>query len=428
MILWLKCAMLQRGRCSALSSRYTVGVNHPSVSSVLRSAFGATVALSLCACTFDGSNFYSSEPTEGSDASPNASDANTNPDTPDAEAGCPFSLDALCLLGEPTGGLNFTSNEVIDTDVDPRCFDLEQGAGPTACLLWADAVSVAAGVTVTAIGSRPLVVASSDSISIFGTLDASSQRGVQQGAGANFDDCALASGPQRDIGGAGGAAGGSFAGEAGDGGTGDQDSSLGFDGTGAPGTASTAVGQPTFLRGGCRGGNGADESSSSLAGSGGSGGASGGAVALYAAQNFTLEGSGLIRVTGAGGGGGQVQAGGGGGGSGGMLRIEASVVVINGTLGANGGGGGEGGVRLNGFPETGASGTDGPASPTGAAGGTGLSFAGDGGVGSSLASLAGDAGANADGGGGGGGGGAGFILLRGAVSVNGSSSPAPIVD
>jgi hypothetical protein len=418
--------MLQREHCFEFSSRYNALVTCRPGRRNLRKALTSVALLSLSACTFDGSNEFSTD-SDGS-IEPGDIDAGETGDTPDAEPGCPFTLDALCSLGDPDGDLDFTSDEVIDTDVDSRCLDLSQGTGPEACLLWADSVSVAPGVTVIAVGSRPLVFASAQTISISGTVDASSRRGVQEGAGADFGSCALASGPQRDIGGAGGAAGGSLAGVAGNGGVGDQDSSLGFDGEGAPGIASAAVGRPTFLRGGCPGGDGADESASSLSGSGGDRGSSGGAVAFFAAESFSLEGGGSIRVTGAGGGGGEVQAGGGGGGSGGMLLIESGVVTINGTLGANGGGGGEGGVRLNGFSRTGDRGADGALLPSGAPGGTGLSFAGDGGIGSSLASLAGGVGADANGGGGGGGGSAGYIILRGAVSVNGSTSPAAIVE
>mgnify|MGYP003631763832 FL=1 len=399
-----------------------------STTTFLWKALAYAALASFSACTFDGSN-EAADDGDGGSILPGDVDANDTPGGSDAEPGCAFSLATLCELAEPDGDLNFSNGEVIDTDNDVRCRDLEQEGGPQACLLWGSSVSVDSGVGITAVGNRPLVVASATTISISGTVDASSQRGGQLGAGANFNECALASGPQRDVGGAGGAAGGSFAARAGDGGVGDQDESLGFDSEGAPGTAGSSVGRPAFLRGGCPGGNGADESASRFSGSGGSRGSSGGALAFYAATSFSLEGSGRIRVTGGGGGGGEVQAGGGGGGSGGMLLIEGgTAVAISGVIGANGGAGGEGGVRPFFGPTDGQDGSDGALSPSGALGGTGLDNAGDGGVGSSLATLRGGGGEDADGGGGGGGGSAGFIILRGAVTINGSTSPAALVE
>ncbi|MCP4444118.1 MAG: hypothetical protein GY811_02070 [Myxococcales bacterium] len=141
-------------------------------------------------------------------------------------------------------------------------------------------------------------------------------------------------------------------------------------GTGIPGLAGAPTGVPTPLRGGCSGGSGADESGFGFAGEGGSKGAFGGAVAFYAAEQFTLAAGGSVRATGAAGGGG-VQAGGGGGGSGGMIFVESATIMMNGDMGANGGGG-EGGIRRSGQPRSGSSGDDGAMQVMATAEGTGL--------------------------------------------------------
>ena len=61
--------------------------------------------------------------------------------------------------------------------------------------------------------SRPArPIASATNLIVEGTVDVSSQRGIQTGAGANYGACPAGTLPQDDYGGAGGGAGGSFGG------------------------------------------------------------------------------------------------------------------------------------------------------------------------------------------------------------------------
>ncbi|MGE0872132.1 MAG: hypothetical protein AB7P03_26475 [Kofleriaceae bacterium] len=352
--------------------------------------------------------------------------------TVDAASDGPVSIDT-CLVGEfdfcssslPVGpALEINTNTVMNTDTDPNCQAYLQAGGPTACLVYAQSLTISQSATLRVIGSRPLVIASGSSITIAGTLDGSSERGGATGPNANFaSGCAPASVPQNDQGGAGGGAGGSFRGTGGNGGDGDTDNSFGGDGNSPGGIASTALTTPpAYARGGCAGAKGGNESGS--AGQGGAGGASGGALWLYARGSISVPVGGVIRATGAGGAGGDVQSGGGGGGSGGYIRLSGAQIAIAGTVAANGGAAGGGGCRCSGNDIAGDPGEDGHAAASSAAGGDGADISiGDGGNGSSAASILGQSGANAIVGGGGGGGGAGFIVLVGLKSVTGVISP-----
>ncbi len=376
-------------------------------------------------CRFDPNTSVgpATDPTEADgnpiDSLPHDAAVDGGEGEPDAKP-CSFSEDALCLAGTPDEDWHISENTVLDTDSDMRCRVFS--SAPQACLVLVDSLAIDRGVTLSTVGSRPLVIAAPGSILILGHIDVSSYRGETMAGGANFAGCANTSEPEADLGGAGGAAGGSFAGRGGDGGQGDADSSLGGNGTGEPGEAGPLVPLPVTLRGGCPGGNGANEAPG--AGQGGEGGSGGGALRLVTPGQFQLGVQGSLRATGGGGGSGQVQSGGGGGGAGGMIVVEGGLGEIDGDMSANGGGGGEGGIRLNGNPRTGSPGENGHLSGTAASGGSGLSYAGNGGDGSDEETLQGDTGSEADGGGGGGGGSAGYLVVRGNLTLNGSSSPA----
>ena len=357
----------------------------------------------------------------GPDAEP-APPPDATPGAPDAP--CGFDFLELCGVSASVGDISVTSNDVIDTDTDPRCATLLQSGGPDACLLHVDSLTVDGGNSLTGIGSRPLIVYSEGDITIDGLLDVSSYRGGITGAGASFAACSFAQSPQDDIGGAGGGAGGSFGDVGGNGGEGDTDNSLGLDGTAAAGLVGPAEPVPVVVRGGCAGQHGGDEGLGG--GSGGSGGASGGAVFLAARGRVQVTATGVVRATGAGGDGGEVQSGAGGGGSGGMIGLEAPQITVSGDLFANGGAGGGGGARISGIPTSGAPGGDGLAAVAVAAGGDGASpmaGEGDGGDGSAGAQTEGELATSSRAGAGGGGGSAGVVLIVGFLKGSGTVSP-----
>lgn len=328
----------------------------------------------------------------------------------------------VCAVPVPTTDLEITVSETIDTDTDPRCITLQQPNGGPICLIYATAVTIGSGATLTATGSRPLAIAATSAMTIDGTIDVSSQRGVARGPGADDAACTFASVPENDLGGAAGGAGGSFGTSGGNGGVGDTDNSLGGDGQAVAGTAGAAA-TITSLRGGCHGQTGGAESVSG--GQGGTGGSGGGALYLYAPDALTLGSPGRIRATGAGGAGGQVQAGGGGGGSGGLVIIESEVITIAGAISANGGGAGAGGSRTNGTPVTGPPGADGSFGTTPAVGGSNAIAGGNGGTGGAGTTPP-AAGSSSIVGGGGGGGAVGIVRLIGTTIVSpGDISPPP---
>lgn len=384
----------------------------------------ASSCLLLSACTFDSSTRQTIAPDDAAfaDATPSdiadaGADAGTiNDAMPDAQ--CAFDLAQLCEAPDPA--LVISGDETINTDSDPRCRAMAQGAGPEACLLLVESFTLDDGFTLRARGKRPLVIASTSSISISGTLDVASYQTGPGGAGHDSIDCVAGSAAEDDLGGAAGGAGGSFGGTGGDGGEGDTDDSLGDDGTATQGFATAATGQPAFVRGGCAGSDGGDEHSAG--GTGGRGGRSGGAIHFIAIDALVISANGEIRATGAGGGGGEVQSGGGGGGSGGYIKLSAPLITNEGFLSANGGGGGEGGTRSNDIPFSGDDGDDGLVSETVAVGGSGLLNGGNGGNGAA-GIFAADDGSDSGRGAGGGGGGAGIIVTDGVTSGAGESSP-----
>ena len=280
-------------------------------------------------------------------------------------------------------------------------------------------LTVPVNVTLRAEGMRPLVIASWSTLTIHGTVAASSRGGGMSGAGANSQACDTSAGGTGKVSGDGdgGGGGGGFGDAGGLGGNGDSVADSG-------GTAGVMRGLPQLLDGGCRGGDAGPGGD----GTRGIGGASGGAIALVAKDKLTVDG--VVHAGGAGGTGGmQGQTGGGGGGSGGMIRLEAADVelAMSGTIAANGGQGGGG--CDNGTADAGADGlAEAAVADTGdnsEGGGT------KGGVGGWKTATTGGSAPASGKGGGGGGGGTGYIVVKGHTSATGimeiTSSPTAIV-
>ena len=354
---------------------------------------------------------------DGVDAGMSGSDAGSNvnpgPDAAMTDAGSNAGSDAcygtnlvhVCFAPTSLPPATRTLSQAINTD-DPTMCDMVDGAAP-GCVIAAQTLTVAAGATVRATGSKPLVLVGTSTLEVDGTLDVSSKSNpASDGAGANAAACNAGTAPT----GNGGGAGGSFGGPGGDGGTSDAAGSTG----GKAGTVATAA-DLMQLRGGCRGQAGI---SGATKGTGGSGG---GAVYLLATTSITVTG--IVNASGAGSiVGTPPNAGGGGAGAGGMIGLDAPTISVSGSVFANGGGGSSG----TGSSTPGASGTDPTNATTPAPGGTGTTtHGGPGGAGATTVAAVKGTNGNTQGGGGGGGGGAGVILKFGTISGAGAISPAP---
>lgn len=292
----------------------------------------------------------------------------------------------------PTGPLNLTMagfRYLLDTSAQTltrngvpipftRTVVLQTG-GSELLVVSAEGFSLGPTVTLNVVGERPLVLISTSSIELAGTILVNAD-GVLSGAGGDkTEDCGntgrggvgvVQADDSNNQGGSGGGGGG-FGGDGGEGAKIDEannnanPTSEGFENGGdliVP------------LRGGCSGGAGGGNGP-------GQGGGAGGAIQLVA--KFQLQVSGTISAAGGGGRGtSQTNSGGGGGGSGGAILLQGSPVQLSGRLLVNGGGGGEG---SRGGTGSGA-GQDGSsqfitAAPGGAAGSSGSSSGGDGGAG-----------------------------------------------
>lgn len=308
----------------------------------------------------------------------------------------------VCFAQAPTGTQMI--NAAINTDT-AACATNVVGNNP-GCVLASDSISISGAVAVT--GAKPLVLVAATTITLAGTLDASSHRagGGQIGAGADFAMCDAGTAPGIH----GGGAGGSFGGTGGAGGN--------DNGNMHGGTAGAAQTTLTVVRGGCPG-----QAGNAAGGTAGAAGHGGGAIYLVAGTSITIA-SGVINASGQPGLGGALQgAGGGGGGAGGLVAFDAPSVTNNGSVFANGGGGAEGA----GTNSTGNAGAD-PTATT-APGGAGASASGgDGGAGAFGATANGTAGTKAGtatSGGGAGGGGAGLIKIYQATTIGGSGTVSP---
>jgi hypothetical protein len=353
--------------------------------------------------------------------------------TTDAGQACigGYYFQVCYFAGDVTNALTVVpaSPTTIDTSQDPQCQQLRagnEGTGePEACIVIANGIDVSG--TLRAIGTRPLVLASSGNISVTGLIDASSHAGAGlPGAGHDTGPCAntvALTGEAQLVGTnhAGGGGGGGLAAAGGAGGRGETTVVAGG------GSVDTS-----FLRGGCSGGDGG----ASVGGMIARGGFGGGAIYLVAAGTITISGKviaagqgGTARVGAAAG----VFAGGGGGGAGGTVALDGDMIVVmpSGALIASGGGGGGGANGLMGGTAGGDGLFTGGAAGMGGAGTGGTSNGGAGGLGSTRGSPtggAGNAGGTTQGGGGGGGGGAGVIHLHAnhpPMVLSTTVSPAP---
>ena len=353
----------------------------------------------------------------GGDDAPIA-DAPAAFDGPDAAFVCVMDTFDFCKY-TPAAPVMFNTSRTITTSVGSTdCgFNHVQTDGTSiACLIYATDIKVAAGVTLTVTGTRPLIIASTGMLTIDGTINAGSSGG-NVGPDPNHG-CSGNPGVGSTYA-SGGGGGGMFGASGASGGWGG-----GFQAS--PGTSNAAI-VPTLMRGGCAGGSGGNTNNGTI---GGGGGTSGGALWLIAQGDVAIPRTGTVVASGGGGAGGHGSAGaggsgGGGGGSGGYIRITAGhAITVVGTIAANGGGGGGGGTTTT---ATGAVGSPGAASTVGGAGGDGAGNGGLGGVGGSITpALPGYSAANASGGGGGGGG-AGLIVLKSTTveTTGGTVSPGP---
>jgi hypothetical protein len=321
--------------------------------------------------------------------------------------------------------LEISTSTSIDTDQGTSnpaglgCAPLAGNPAPAFCVLAAKAITVDANVTVSAHGSKPLVLLG-HAITINGTIDVASHRlGAPQAQGPAADlagtGCNLA-GAGMDNGGGGGGGYDAMGGQGGD--------SAGS--TGGKQGGSIVV---DSLSGGCSGGAGS-------VGGGAIGGHGGGAVWIsvdsVGTSMLVIGGTATINASGAGGAGGLAMPnhrGGYGGGSGGLIVLQAPAIMLDGTakIFANGGGGGAGDLDTT----AGDPGNDPSGPQPAAAGGTGAvgsggwtpPRAGSGGAGfpTTGTMLDGTNGNDIMSGGGGGGGGPGAIRVVSNTDLTGTN-------
>jgi hypothetical protein len=320
----------------------------------------------------------------------------------------------VCLQDAPTAPLTISSATMLDTENSSLCTKTTNGL--SYCVLAGTAISI--GAPLRATGRQPLVLVSSDSISItaYGMIDVGSHRGVSPEAGAGADPmtCVAGTSPASGSGGAGG----SFTGRGGQGGGhGNTPDSAGG------GEAGQVASMVTELRGGCPGQDGGGAGA-------GLGGHGGGVVHLIAAH--TIDVGGVINASGEGGDGDGISCnsylGGGGGGAGGMIGFDAPAVTSSNLILASGGGGGAGC-----YGSSPARAGEDPMTIAAAHGGTivGVSNSaiGRGGDGSSAVldgpGMGGTSNLGFSAGGGGGGGGAGLIKAPPTASLGTQVSPPP---
>ncbi|HWO19532.1 MAG TPA: hypothetical protein VNO30_12180 [Kofleriaceae bacterium] len=323
-----------------------------------------------------------------------------------------------CVPAVPAGQVMLSGT--INTDADTRCVVIAQRPGePQLCVIGGQEIAI--GKPVHAVGTRPLVLVATETITVTAMLDARSVRGEPvTGAGAIPCPAPLSVG-EAGIG--AGGVGGSFGGGGG----------TGAAGSGVPATAPTQpIPFPDHVRGGCPGGAGAEGTSAVVGKPGGGGGA------LYLIAKRQIDVQAVIAANGAGALldlpeiGARAGGGGGGGGSGGLIVLEAPVVTFGGearVLAMGGGGAGGGGTVASQAGGDSNPAASLPVSMLTAPGGLGgISNGGKGGNGSSMTSLDGADGVEgtSEGGGGGGGGGAGYIKLMCTMCSTGSAVIIPV--
>ena len=299
-----------------------------------------------------------------------------------------------------------TNDGSVTVGTEPPSRIIEPIAGFTVRVVTVERLEVQQGATLRAVGNRPLLILSWSTIGVAGTIDVSSRRGVQVGAGGLRGGCTEGGNGQSGGGNGGGGGGGGFHEAGGPGGGGNAVTG---------GIMGPSSGAPTIVVAGCRGGRGGANQ-----GMGGRGGAAGGGIQLTARDAITI--SGTIHAGGEGGEGGG-GGGGGGGGSGGYIGLDAPMVTTTSSalLAANGGGGGTGCSD-----DLGPNGQDGQAGTARATGGTDTDCedavtGGDGGAAGTGTGAPGTSSARS---GGGGGGGVGYIFVWGTSrDIQGVFSP-----
>ena len=256
--------------------------------------------LRVAAALLAGCGYPSLAPLTGDAGSNNVIDGRSDGPTADAQQCFGDAIFNMCFAQPLDGMIHFAATVSIDTDSASMCDTLT----PDACVLSAGTITLDESATVTATGSRALVLVAGTTVSIDGKLDAGSYANGPAGAAADPESCVLATLASN----AGGGAGGSFGSVGGNGG----DDSNGHDGATAAGSASLS------LRGGCPGNSGAGQG----AGNGGHGGG-----AIWIVAGTAIEVSGSIFAPGAGGdNGGLGPSGGCGGGAGGLVGLDAPTV------------------------------------------------------------------------------------------------------
>ncbi len=296
-------------------------------------------------------------------------------------------------------------------------------------LLRFPSIHIAAGATFTIFDDRPVIVATDGDIQIDGTFVIAPTTTTNGECSAN--SVMGVSGTNTSPGGGGG----SYGALGGLGGT-----SSG----GGPQVAGSVNGKRSLvpLRVGCPGGRSGDAKASNavIVINGSNGGRAGGALELSAQGTLTVGGLGAVLANGGGGAGGKTRiasncgpnahnctSGGGGGGSGGALLVEATHVLLAGSVCAVGGGGGSGGLGGQGGNGTPTDGSPGALSLSCAGGsGGGATVAGGNGGDTGAARSGGDAGGGGFDSGGGGGGGIGRIRVIGHPDLVSSGTVTPI--
>jgi hypothetical protein len=302
-----------------------------------------------------------------------------------------------------------TNNESINTDAPGDFSELTSSLidladGQRARLVVVNSFEVKPGVTLTAQGPYPLIVAARNTVVVDGEVLVNSTSVLLSKAGAGArskTDCGLsagADGVESDEGWTG-AGGGALLLDGGSGG--DFGASQGGIG------GLRIISPQQRLAGGCPGGG--TRVSDPTSGRGGNGG---GALYLIAGVELTVAGT--VSASGAGGEAGNLFGfrGGGGGGSGGMVVVQSKSVSVTGFVSANGGGGGQGSPFMlaggDGNTETGAAAPGGGMKNVCASGGTGGANAPAG----AQPGVDGCMGRPAFNGGGGGGGAAGILIVH----------------
>jgi hypothetical protein len=369
--------------------------------------------LSGCSSLLGIGNFgLGSDARPGSDGSAGSdTPVDHPPDTPPNCLGVPGW--ELCFTQIPSGGVALTGNLSTNAGSN-QCaatgtWSWTTANQPDACVVAGGTITISG--TLTATGSRPLVLAATDTITIATLVVAANDNGGAPGAPASTCG-AFATAPGNDSGGAGGGAGGSFVTAGGNGGTGDAVKGIG-------GTTSPTTGAPTVLRAGCEGQRGGQGTTT-----GANPGHAGGAVYVVARNIIAITGA--INASGSGGDGGNSPgAGGAGGGTGGSIVLDAPTISAM-VLVANGAGGGGGASQ--GGPGNGgnAPSITTPLTPAdgGNANGGGNGKGGAGYANQAAATVGQSSGGNGHGGGGGGGGG-GYIRANTAIT---GATASPRID